>query len=108
MILDPPGLKPLFGTPHRGGADLVLGFKVDALALQGAVIYARVDVERRQSLVDMIGPRLAPALQQLGPIPVADLLPKALRANLTPRQHAMRLRLGLAVLRSEDQTSELQ
>src|SRR3546814_10837858 len=89
MILDPPGLKPLFGTPHRGGADLVLGFKVDALALQGAVIYARVDVERRQSLVDMLGPRLAPVLQQLGSIPVRSEEPTSDLQELMRNQYVV-------------------
>src|SRR3546814_2877562 len=31
MVLDPLGLKPLFGHPRRRRPDLVLGFKVDAL-----------------------------------------------------------------------------
>src|SRR3546814_4989468 len=34
MVLDPLGLKPLFGHPRRRRPDLVLGFKVDALRLQ--------------------------------------------------------------------------
>src|SRR3546814_14281483 len=40
MVLDPLGLKPLFGHPRRRRPDLVLGFKVDALRLQRPVIYA--------------------------------------------------------------------
>src|SRR3546814_9274094 len=45
MVLDPLGLKPLFGHPRRRRPDLVLGFKVDALRLQRPVIYAGVYIQ---------------------------------------------------------------
>src|SRR3546814_2277499 len=47
MVLDPLGLKPLFGHPRRRRPDLVLGFKVDALRLQRPVIYAGVYIQLR-------------------------------------------------------------
>src|SRR3546814_3926312 len=43
MVLDPLRLKPLFGHTRCRRPDLVLGFKVDALRLQGAMIYAGIN-----------------------------------------------------------------
>ena len=98
MVLGPLGLKPLFGHPRRSRSDLVLRLKVNALRLQRAMIYAGINIQLGQPLVDMIGPRLAPLLQERIAVPLAHLLPEALGANLAHRQHDMRVRLGLAVL----------
>src|SRR3546814_6995218 len=81
MVLDPLGLKPLFGHPRRRRPVLVLGFKVDALRLQRPVIYAGVYIQLGQPLVDMIGPGHAPFLQQRRAVPPAHLLAEALRAT---------------------------
>src|SRR3546814_4434035 len=68
----------------------------------------RINIERRKPFVDMIGPCLAPPFQKLGAVPLAHLLAEPLRPYLAHRQHDVRVRLGLAVLRSEEHTSELQ
>src|SRR3546814_18748626 len=78
--------------------DLVLGFKVDALRLQRPVIYTGVYIHLGQPLVDMIGPGLAPFLQQRRAVPLAHLLADALRSNLAHLQHDMSVRLGFIVL----------
>src|SRR3546814_18973840 len=54
MVLDPLGLKPLFGHPRRRRPALVLGFKVDALRLQRPVIYAGVYIQLGHTHVDII------------------------------------------------------
>src|SRR3546814_581902 len=46
----------------------------------------------------MIGPRLAPLLQQRRAVPPAHLLAEALQPYLAHRQHDMRVWLGLPVL----------
>src|SRR3546814_11196980 len=46
----------------------------------------------------MVGPRLAPLLQERRAVPLDYLLAEAVRADFTHRQHDMRFRLGLAVL----------
>jgi hypothetical protein len=63
MVLDPLGLKPLFGHPRRSRPDLVLRLKVDALRRQRAMVDPRVYIQLGQPLVDMDTPRLAPFLQ---------------------------------------------
>jgi hypothetical protein len=98
MVLDPLGLKPLFGHPRCRRPDLVLRLKVDPLRLQCAMVDPRINIELGKPLVDMIGPCLAPLLQQLRAVPLAHLLAEPLRPYLAHRQHDMRVRLGLAVL----------
>src|SRR3546814_17673824 len=51
MVLDPLGLKPLFGHPRRRRPDLVVGFKFDALRLQRPVTFAGVSFQLGQPLV---------------------------------------------------------
>src|SRR3546814_4146480 len=98
MVLDPLGLKPLFGHPRRRRPDLVLRLKVDPLRLQRAMIYAGINIQLGQALVDVIGPRLAPFLQERRAVPLAHLLAEALRPYLAHRQHDMPVRLWLPVL----------
>ena len=98
MVLDPLGLKPLVRHPRRRRSDLVLRLKVDALRLQRPVIYASVNIQLGQPLVDMDTPRLTPFLQQRRAVPFAHLLAEALRPYLAHRQHDMCVRLGLTVL----------
>ena len=73
VFLDPLGLKPAPAHARCGGADLVLRLQRNALRLQAAVIDARVDIEFGQPLIDMLGPALAPLLDQFGLVPVAHL-----------------------------------
>src|SRR3546814_4522037 len=124
MLVDPLKRQPLCSHAGSGGADLVLGFKVDALCFQRPVIDASIDVELSQALVDMACPALPPLFQKLGTVPVPDLLAEAVLASLAHSQHDMGVRLGLAVCsdiavdvavgdhaesdRSEEHTSELQ
>src|SRR3546814_15171286 len=73
----------MFGDPFRleavglharcCRADLVLRFERDPLRFETAVIDARVDVEFGEAAVHMIGPALAPLLDEFGAVPVADL-----------------------------------
>ena len=98
MVRDPLGLKPLFGHPRRCRPDLVLRLKIDALRRQRAVVDPRVYIQFGQPFIDVIGPRLAPLLQERRAVPVPHLLTKALRPYVAHRQHDMRMRLGLPVL----------
>src|SRR3546814_11537588 len=58
----------------------------------------RVNIQLGKALVHMVGPRLAPLLQERRAVPLDYLLAEAVRADFTHRQHDMRVRLGLAVL----------
>src|SRR3546814_19068790 len=71
-------------------ADLVLRLEIDALRVQTAVIDPRVDIEFSEALVRMIGPSLAPVVQQVGSVPVANLGATALLVPLPHRQHDVR------------------
>src|SRR3546814_6954568 len=78
-------------------ADLVLRCEVDSLRLQGAMIDARIDIERDEPFVDMLRPGLAPMGQQFGAVPITDLGTELGRsvfadADLAHRQHDMRVR----------------
>src|SRR3546814_19436604 len=70
MLVDPLKRQPLCSHAGSGGADLVLGFKVDALCFQRPVIDASIDVELSQALVDMACPALPPLFQKQGKVPV--------------------------------------
>src|SRR3546814_15242186 len=94
MVLDPLGLKPLFGHTRRRRPDLVLRLKLDPLRLIAAMIYARVYIQFGEALIHMIGPRLAPLLQQRRAVPLAHLLAEALHPYLEHRQHDIRGRPG--------------
>jgi hypothetical protein len=62
MVLDPLGLKPLFGHPRRSRPDLVLRLKVDALRRQRAMVDPRVYIQLGQrSLTWIPTPRAIPA-----------------------------------------------
>jgi len=98
MILDPLRLKALFGHTRCRWPDLVLRLQVDPLCLQGAMIYAGINIQLGKPLVDMVRPCLAPPLQQLGSVPLADLLPEPFPVHLAHRQHDMRVGLGHPIL----------
>ena len=98
MVLDPLGLKPLFGHTRRSRPDLVLRLKVDPLRRQGAMVDPRVNIQLGKTLVHMVGPRLAPLLQERRAVPLDNLLAEALPVDFAHRQHDVRVRLGLAVL----------
>src|SRR3546814_13047370 len=95
MVLDPLGLKPLFGHPRRRRPDLVLRLTVDPLRLQRAMIYAGINIQLGQALVDVIGQPPAPFLQERRAVPLAHLLADALRPYLAAHQPDIRGRLGL-------------
>ena len=100
VIEGPLGVLASVQAPRAGRADLVLRLQVDPLRLQRAVIDPRIDVEFGQAGVHMLGPRLPPAGQEVGRIPLADLLaerPLPVRFHLTHRQHDVGVRLGLAI-----------
>jgi len=98
VFFDPFCFQPAPADARGGGADLVLRFQRNALCFQAAVIDPCVDVAFRQSAVHMIGPALAPLLDQCGLVPVADLGTEAVLGHAAHRQHDMRVRLGLAVV----------
>ena len=56
-----------------------------------------VDIEFGQALIDMLGPGLAPMLDQLDTVPVAHLGAEAVFVDLAHGQHDMGVRLGLAI-----------
>ena len=97
VILDPLGLRPALAHALRGGADLILRLKVDALRFQRSVIYADVYVEFGQPRVDVIRPALAPSLDKLGAVPVAFLRAETLLVHLAHGEHDMGVRLDLPV-----------
>src|SRR3546814_10231761 len=108
MLFSTIAFEPLLHHSRCVGADLVLRFEVDSLRLQGAMIDARIDIERDEPFVDMLRPGLAPMGQQFGAVPITDLGTELGRsvfadADLAHRQHDMRVRP-----RSEEHTSELQ
>src|SRR3546814_13552443 len=69
----------------------------DSLRLVRAMVDARLDPERRATVVDVARPGLAPMLKKGGRIPVADLCAKAFWRHFTHSAHDMRMRLGFAV-----------
>src|SRR3546814_13136629 len=87
MVLDPLGLKPLFGHTRRRRPDLVLRRKLDPLRLIAAMIYAPGYIQFGEARVHMIGPRLAPPLQQPRASPPATLLSQSPQPYLAPRPH---------------------
>src|SRR3546814_8513684 len=89
MICNTLGVFALGFAARTGRADLVLRLEPDALRLVRAMVDARLDPERRATVVDVARPGLAPMLKKGGRIPVADLCAKAF-------------------WRSEEHTSELQ
>ena len=97
------GLDP-FARDRRprcvgGRTDLALRLQRDALRLQAAMVDARVDVEFGQALIGEFRPALAPALDQLGAVPVPHLRAKTVLVHRAHGQHDMGMRLGAAVLR---------
>jgi hypothetical protein len=78
----------------RCAAPILLRLKVDALRRQAAMIDARIDVEFGKAGVDVIGPALAPLLDILMVVPVADLLAETFR-HLAHGEHDMGMGLGL-------------
>src|SRR3546814_9777024 len=74
MVLDPLGLKPLFGHPRCSRPDLVLRLKVDPLRRQRSMVDPRVNIQPGKALVHMVGPRPAPLLQERRAVPLAYLI----------------------------------
>src|SRR3546814_20639705 len=97
MLVDPLKRQPLCSHAGSGGADLVLGFKVDALCFQRPVIDASIDVELSQSLVDMACPAPPPLVQKLGMVTFPALLADSSLASLYHTRHDLGVRLGHAV-----------
>jgi hypothetical protein len=73
-------------------ADLALRLKSNALCFQAAVIDAGVYVEFGQSLVGKLRPAFAPALYQLGAVPLPDFWAKAARVDRAHGEHDMGMR----------------
>ena len=61
------------------------------------MIDARIDIQFSQALVDMLGPALAPLLDQFGLVPLSHLRAEAIFADFAHGEHDMRVRLGLAI-----------
>ena len=97
MLGKPLGLQPLRVHPRRGGADLVLGFEVDSLSVQTAMIDTRIDIEFGKPGIDVTGPALAPLFEQRGCIPVPDLGAEAVLVDRARRQHDMSMGFGETV-----------
>src|SRR3546814_11420103 len=74
----------------RCGADLVLRFERNTLCFETAMIDADIDVEFGKTGVDMIRPALAPLLDKMGSVPVADLRAQPVFAHLAHGEHDMR------------------
>src|SRR3546814_16717653 len=91
-------LQSMPAYARRGGADLVLRLQCNTLRLKAAMIDPRVDVALGKRAVHMIGPALAPLLDQRGLVPFAHLCAKAVFRDLSHRQHHMGVRLGPTVL----------
>ena len=92
-----PSMRPILDT-LGGRADLALRLQRNALRFQTAMIDARVDVEFGQALIGKLGPALAPALDQLGAVPVAHLRAKTVLVDRAHGQHDMGMGFGHAVL----------
>ena len=73
MLGETFGCEPLRVHARCRRPDLVLRLEVDPLSLETAMIDARIDIELSEPRVDVAGPALAPLLEQLGAVPVADL-----------------------------------
>ena len=93
----PFGGKALFGHARCSGADLILRLKPNTLIRKAAVIDTGVNIERRQPLIDMIGPAFTPLLDKFGAVPVAHLRTEAGFVNRAHGQHDVRVWLGEAV-----------
>src|SRR3546814_12959089 len=97
MLFSTIAFEPLLHHSRCGGADLVLRFEVDSLRLQGAMIDARIDIERDEPFVDMLRPGLAPMGQQFGAVPITELgtelgPPVFADSDLVHLQHDMSVR----------------
>lgn len=57
------------------------------------MIDARIDIERRETLVHMLGPAFTPFLQEVGAVPVAVLRTEPVLTDLAGGQHHMGMRL---------------
>src|SRR3546814_18858441 len=82
MLFSTIAFEPLLHHSRCGGADLVLRFEVDSLRLQGAMIDARIDIDRDEPFVYMLRPGLAPMGQQFGAFPITDLGTEPRRSDL--------------------------
>ena len=81
-----------------GRADLALRLQRNALGFEGAMVDPRVDIEFGQTLIGKLRPAFAPALDQLGAVPVSSLLAKAILVHRSHRQHDMGVGFWHAVL----------
>jgi hypothetical protein len=94
VIVQPLRLQSIPGHPRRGRADLVLGFKVNALIFEGTVIDPGVYSEFPQALIDMGAPGLPPMLQQLIAVPFAHLGAEPVLVHAAHGQHHMGVGFG--------------
>src|SRR3546814_1823733 len=97
MICNTLGVFALGFAARTGRADLVLRLEPDALRLVSAMVDARLDPERRATVVDVARPGLAPMLKKGGRIPLADLCAKAFWRHFTHSEHELPIRLGFPV-----------
>jgi len=97
VILGAVGLKLGGLDALRRCADLGLRLQRDALRLKAAMVDPRVDVEFGQAFVDVIGPTLAPMLDQFGAVPVPHLLAEPVVVHAAHGEHDMRMGLGRPV-----------
>jgi len=97
VLFDPFRLKPAPLHARGGGPDLVLWLKIDALRFQAAMIDARINIELGEAFIDVLGPALAPLLDQLGAVPVAHLRAEAVGIDLAHGEHHVRVRLGESI-----------
>src|SRR3546814_12316717 len=87
-------------VPTRRASEL--RFEREPLRFETAVSDARVDVEFGEAAVHMIGPALAPLLDEFGAVPVADLRTEPgftilVDDDLAHRQHDMGMGFGESV-----------
>src|SRR3546814_17264746 len=83
--------------PRSTRTDTLFPYTTLFRSLVRAMVDARLDPERRATVVDVARPGLAPMLKKGGRIPVADLCAKAFWRHFTHSEHDMRMRLGFAV-----------
>jgi len=84
--------------PLRGRADLVLRLQPDALRLEAPMIDPRVDIELGQPGIGELRPAFAPALEQVGTVPLPDLGTEADLGHGAHGQHDVGVGFGHAVV----------
>src|SRR3546814_11752639 len=92
----------------RCGADLVLRFERNTLCFETAMIDADIDVEFGKTGVDMIRPALAPLLDKMGSVPVADLRAKPVARKSVVEGQSVSARVDLGGRRIIDKNTREQ